>query len=288
MSDISTLEVGPGIELRRMVLRPAQPAGTVLFLHGFPETLYAWQEVADMLKEELEVHAFDWPGYGQSSRPDPAHFSYAPRDYARVLRDYIRLAGIDRTRLLVYATDIGALPALLAALAQPDIARAMVVGDFAPFDRPQYMADNLRALKFGPSAQVVHAAMNANRDDILNNAHRRGMPADRQFDLPPAYRRDMECGWDKRALTPADAFYHYYSHFTRDQDFFEASMAGLKLPVRVVWGEHDFYIDKAMGMELASRAGMPLEILPGLGHYPHLQDPGRTAGEVRAAFRQPL
>jgi pimeloyl-ACP methyl ester carboxylesterase len=112
------------------------------------------------------------------------------------------------------------------------------------------------------------------------------MPAGAQFELAPDYRRDMEAGWDSRPLTPADAFYHYYSHFTRDQDYFEANMARLKVPVKVVWGEQDFYIDKAMGIELASHTGMPLEILPGLGHYPHLQDPARTADEVRAAFRQ--
>jgi pimeloyl-ACP methyl ester carboxylesterase len=270
-----------------MLLRPAQPEGTVLFLHGFPETLYAWKSIAEALSADYEVHAFDWPGYGQSSRPDPAHFPYAPRDYARVLEAYIRVAGIDRSRLLIYATDIGALPALLAALEQPDLARRIVVGDFAPFDRPQYMAENLRALKSGPSSDIVHAAMNRNRDEILKNIYRRGLSGDEQFDIPLDYERDMEAGWDSRPLTPADAFHHYYSHFTRDQDYFEANLARLAVPVKVVWGEKDIYIDKAMGIELASRGGMKLEILPGLGHFPHLQDPQRTVDEVRAAFRPP-
>jgi pimeloyl-ACP methyl ester carboxylesterase len=288
MSGISTLRIEPDIELRRMLLRPpTEPEGTVLFLHGFPETLYAWKGIAEALSADYEVHAFDWPGYGQSSRPDPARFPYAPRDYARILAEYIELAGIDCARLLIYATDIGSLPALLAALEQPDIARGIVVGDFAPFDRPQYMADNLRALKDGPSSETVHAAMNKGRDDILRNAYRRGLSLEEQFDLPPDVERDMEAGWDSRAITPADAFYHYYSHFTRDQDYFEANLERLTVPVTVVWGEKDFYIDKEMGIELARRGNMQLQILPGLGHYPHLQDPRRTIDEVRAAFRQP-
>jgi hypothetical protein len=36
-------------------------------------------------------------------------------------------------------------------------------------------------------------------------------------------------------MTSVDAFYHYYSNFTRDQDYFEANLAKLRTPVTVVW-----------------------------------------------------
>ncbi|NVH78138.1 alpha/beta hydrolase, partial [Paraburkholderia sp. JPY432] len=85
-------------------------------------------------------------------------------------------------------------------------------------------------------------------------------------------------------VTSADAFFHYYSHFTRDQDYFEANMATLKIPVKVVWGEQDIYIRKEMGVEYADRSGLKLLVLPGLGHFPHLQAPEQTVNEVRAAF----
>src|SRR5215469_14629186 len=87
------------ITLRRMVLRHANPKGAVLFLHGFPETVYAWTDIATALADDYEVHAFDWPGYGLSSRPAADRFSYAPRDYARVLDRYIGKAGIDTSKL---------------------------------------------------------------------------------------------------------------------------------------------------------------------------------------------
>jgi pimeloyl-ACP methyl ester carboxylesterase len=41
-----------------------------------------------------------------------------------------------------------------------------------------------------------------------------------------------------------------------------------------------------MGIEFASKAGLELVLLPGIGHYPHLQSPGLTAEEIRAAFRR--
>jgi len=282
--EIGEVQVSPEITLRRLVYRPARPKGTVLFLYGFPETIYSWKGIAQELSSDYEVHAFDWPGYGQSSRPSPERFAYSPRDYAQVLKDYIRTSGIDTSRLVIYGTDIGTLPALLAALDDPHIAKRIIAGDFAPFNRPQYMQENLQALKAKPSSDVVHAAMNKGRDEIVRNAYRRGFAKEEQFDLPQEVQDDWIKGWGSPPLTAADAFYHYYSYFTRDQDYFEANLARLKTPLTVVWGERDFYIKKEMGKELAERTGARFVVLPKMGHYPHLQNPKGTVDEVRAAF----
>ncbi|MGY3390715.1 pimeloyl-ACP methyl ester carboxylesterase [Bradyrhizobium sp. USDA 3311] len=132
-SAIDFFQINEDIALRRMVLRNPGRKGTVLFLHGFPETLYAWKDIAAALADDYDVHAFDWPGYGLSSRPAVDRFSYSPKDYAHILDQYIVKTGIDTSRLTIYATDIGALPALLLAVEKPDIARTIIVGDFAPF-----------------------------------------------------------------------------------------------------------------------------------------------------------
>ena len=76
---IDFFEIFQGLTLRRMVLRNSNPKGTVLFLHGFPETLYAWKDIAKALADEYEVHAFDWPGYGLSSRPTLDRFPMRPK-----------------------------------------------------------------------------------------------------------------------------------------------------------------------------------------------------------------
>jgi pimeloyl-ACP methyl ester carboxylesterase len=284
-AEIGTIDISPDIQLRRMVVRGEQPQGTVLLLHGFPETVYAWKSIALDLGKDHEVHAFDWPGFGLSSRPSADAFSYAPRDYARVLKAYIERANIDKSRLTIYATDIGALPALLLALDEPTIARRIIVGDFAPFDRPQYMQATLQSLKSKPSADATRSAMNKSRDEIVENAYRRGFSKDEQFDVAADFKEDMRQGWSQHGITSADAFYHYYSFFTRDQQFFEQNVSRLKTPVSVVWGERDFYIKKEMGAELADKAGLQLRVLPGIGHYPHLQSPGTTVEEIRAATR---
>lgn len=282
-AEIGYIEVAPDITLRRMVAHSAAPKGTVLFLHGFPETLLVWKDIANALARDYEVHAIDWPGYGMSSRPAVATFSYSPRDYADILRAYIKSAHVDRSRLTIFATDIGSLPALLAAIEEPEIAKNIVVGDFAPFNRPEYMYESLQNLKSEPAASKTRIHMNGTSAEILANAYRRGLPPEEQFDLPAEVLKDMTEGWGHGDITSADAFYHYYSHFTRDQDYLEAHLGELKTPVKVVWGEKDFYIKKEMGEEFARRTGAPMTVLPGIGHYPHLQKPQNIVAEIRAA-----
>ncbi|WP_457585150.1 alpha/beta fold hydrolase [Ensifer canadensis] len=284
-ANIDFLTIDADITLRRMVVHNPRPKGTVLFLHGFPETLYAWKDVSLALGNDYEVHAFDWPGYGLSSRPAVDRFSYAPKDYARVLNEYVAKADIDTSKLTIYATDIGALPALLLALENPDIAKTIIVGDFAPFNRPQYMYESLQSLKVAGSTDQARAQLNKNRADILENAFRRGLPKAAQFEVSKEFKDDMAIGWNHGTMTTADAFSYYYSHFTRDQDHFESQLARFKTPVNVVWGEKDLYIKKEMGLEVASRLSAKLNLLAGVGHYPHLQSPKQTIEEVRASFR---
>jgi len=288
--EIGTIAIDADITLRHMVARPVGASHgntrqTVLLLHGFPETLLAWKEIALALAVDSEVHAFDWPGFGLSSRPPAERFAYAPRDYARVLKAYIDQAGIDRATLTIYATDIGALPALLLALEEPGIAKSIIVGDFAPFNRPALMSENLQKLKAKATADQVRDFMNAHRDEILANIFVRGLPEAACYEVSRDFRDDMVLAWSQGDMTVIDAFYHYYAHFTRDQEYFEAKLAKLATPVTVIWGSEDLYIKKEMGIELAAEIGTEAKLLPGIGHFPHLQAPDRTIAEIRAAMR---
>jgi pimeloyl-ACP methyl ester carboxylesterase len=283
--EIGFVEISSGVTLRRVIWHNPDPEGYVLLLHGFPETVHVWEGVAAQLAETHEIHAFDWLGYGLSSRPPAEEFGYAPRDYARVLKDYLAKSGIDRSRLTIYATDIGALPALLAALEEPSLARRLIVGDFAPFDRPSHMYPSLQGLKSPKTAGQVRADMNKTRDEILANTFCRGLPEGSCFEISEALKKDLLRGWDAGRMSSADAFYHYYSNFTRDQNFFEANVGKLVTPVKVVWGEKDLYINQQMGVEFAERVRGDFRLLPAIGHYPHLQDPVLVAQEIRASFR---
>jgi pimeloyl-ACP methyl ester carboxylesterase len=281
--DIDFLEAG-GLSFRRMVVRGPRANGTVLLLHGFPESVYAWTEIAMSLGRDYEVHAFDWPGYGLGSRPGTDAFSYSPRDYARILGAYIEASNIDKTKLTIYATDLGGLPALLLALEDPQVAQAIIVGDFAPFDRLDQMSPRLQALKSPSSSEAVRLQMNASRDEILQNIFTRGLPDEARYEVSQEFREDIERSWTQNGMTPVDALAHYYRHFSRDQQYLESNIGRLKTPVKVIWGEKDLFISKDMGAEFAEKVHVPLTVLPDVGHFPHLQVPAQVIAEIRATF----
>lgn len=284
-AEIGQFALSDGISVRRMVVHAENPKGTVLLLHGFPETLYAWNDVTRALANEYDVHTFDWPGYGSSSRPSADAFIYSPSTYATLLRQYIAASGIDRSSLTIYATDISGLPTLLAALDEHDIARRIIVGDFAPFNRPELMYPDLRDLKEKPLSDQIRDRWNTGWEDLVEGrGFGAGLPDHAQFDVARAFKDDMAEHWSHNGMTTMDAFYHYYSLFTRDENDFEQRMESLKTPVKVVWGELDPYINKAMGEELAGRLGVEIKLLPGIGHYPHNQDPELVAAEIRRSF----
>jgi pimeloyl-ACP methyl ester carboxylesterase len=147
------------------------------------------------------------------------------------------------------------------------------------------MYASLQSLKGGPAKDEVRASLNSNRDEILENTFTRGLSKEEHFEIASEFKDDMSRGWTQEAMTTADAFAHYYAHFTRDQDRFEMQLARLKTPVKVVWGDKDLYINKGMGVEFAERVHAELILLPGMGHFPHLQNPTLTIDEVRATFR---
>ena len=104
------------------------------------------------------------------------------------------------------------------------------MGDFAPFNRPQFMYASLQSLKEGPAMDLVRANLNSNRDEILQNTFTRGLPEEEHFEVAREFKDDMSRGWTQGAMTSADAFSHYYSHFTRDQNHFDRNLPGSRRP----------------------------------------------------------
>src|SRR3954469_25194330 len=70
----------------------------VLLLHGFPETLVMWRDVAPVLAERFSVVCADLRGYGRSGCPPSAadHAPYSKRELARDMVAVMTQLGFER------------------------------------------------------------------------------------------------------------------------------------------------------------------------------------------------
>jgi pimeloyl-ACP methyl ester carboxylesterase len=68
-------------------VREAGPPGApvLLLLHGYPCSSYEFRRLMPALADRWRTVAFDWPGFGYSSTPDPALFPYDFGTYADIL-----------------------------------------------------------------------------------------------------------------------------------------------------------------------------------------------------------
>jgi len=113
----SELHGGREVRVARMGAGPA-----LILLHGYPDNLQIWSNLAPRLAEHGEVIAFDWPGMGRSEAwPGGA----TPFDMARRLGQLMDSWGVRRASLV--AQDMGGQAALAFAAEHPERVDHLVV-----------------------------------------------------------------------------------------------------------------------------------------------------------------
>ncbi|WP_322064503.1 alpha/beta fold hydrolase [Burkholderia ubonensis] len=100
---------------------------TVVLLHGFPETYYAWRHQIPILAQQFRVIAPDLRGYGATDKPAAG---YDKRTMANDLRALLDKLDIDRIALVGH--DRGARVATRFAKDHPDRLDRLVVMDNVP------------------------------------------------------------------------------------------------------------------------------------------------------------
>src|ERR1700722_19545561 len=87
----------------------------VLLLHGWPTSSFLWRNVMPAIAAHRRVIALDLPGFGRSSKPLDASYSF--RFYRRALDGFLGALGIDRIGLAVH--DLGGPVGLSWAMLEP-------------------------------------------------------------------------------------------------------------------------------------------------------------------------
>jgi haloacetate dehalogenase len=155
MNDFEAMAVGTaGATIN---VRCAGSGSPVLLLHGFPQTLLMWREIAPILAADFTVVCADLRGYGDSSCPSsaPDHAPYSKRALAQDMVDVMDELGF--SRFAIAGHDRGGRVAYRAALDHPERVENLAVLDVVPIDAAWERADNRLALAFWPWSLLAQA-----------------------------------------------------------------------------------------------------------------------------------
>jgi pimeloyl-ACP methyl ester carboxylesterase len=249
----TTYETAPNGRVLR-VARLGAGAPLVL-LHGYPDNLQIWCELAPRLADRFAVIAPDWPGMGYSEAwPGGA----TPLHMADRLRAMLDAWGLSRVALA--GLDMGGQPALAFAARYPGrITRLVVMNSLVQWD--EATSWEIRVLRrFGWNRLILRVLPRV----VFRRAERTFLP--RRLSLPPELRADL---WGAFRRPEVRAFIAkmcagYQGTLPRLPELYRV----IDVPTLILWAEHDKHFPIAQAERLhAAIAGSQLQVLPDAGHW---------------------
>lgn len=247
----------------------------ILFVHGIPTSAYLWRDVIPLLAGDFAVCALDLLGYGDSDKPPKADLSLPAQ--ARYVAEFMIKVGL--THANVMGHDIGGGVAQLLALERPELVKRLILIDTVAYDAwPVPEIDRLKDPAWDQIIQTLDLRKGFRKAFLRGIVHQ-----DRVTDaLVSEYVRPFDGSDGKRAyLRCARALNN------RDLLIRAAEIEQLTLPVLILWGEEDDYLDPKIGQQLADRLGTArLVVLKEGGHFLPEDQPQEISRVVRMFIRE--
>ena len=268
-----------------VVTAGAGPA--LLLLHGWPEFWLTWEPVMQRLADRFTLIAPDLRGFGESDKPGGP---WGAEEHARDMLAVLDAMGV--ATVGVVGHDVGGAVMLSLGRLAPARFSGLFFFDFSyPGIGPRMgTPDRLNEIWYQSFHQMPMAAalVGASRDTCRAYIG--------YFLRHWAYRKDafddvLEA-WVDNFLRPGnlEGGFAYYraAHATRLKIIAGAAPAGAPIGVRtcVRWAEHDAIFPAAWADRLGEIfPDLDVAVLPGVGHFPHREDPALAAAEIARFFR---
>jgi pimeloyl-ACP methyl ester carboxylesterase len=251
---------------------------TLLLIHGMAGSSATWRNVIPKLAANYRVVAPDLLGHGLSAKP---RGDYSLGAFAVWLRDLLDQLGIPRAT--VVGQSLGGGIAMQFAYQHRDRCdRVVLIGSGGLGPELNWMLRLLSA----PGAEFLLPALAPKPVLDAGNTVRAwlisaGLRSPRGAEIWSAYS----------SLSDADSRHAFLRTLRSVVDYRGQAVSALnrlhmtaQLPVMLVWGDDDRIIPVAHG-HAAHQAvpGSRLEILPGIGHFPHVEAPDQVT-ELLADF----
>ncbi|MDQ4106515.1 MAG: alpha/beta hydrolase [Actinomycetota bacterium] len=244
----------------------------VVLIHGTPSRSYIWRKVAPTLAGRFSVYVFDLLGYGDS-RPSGDDISIAAQ--ARALAELLEQWELDSPA--VAGHDIGGAIALRAHLLES-----------VRFDRMALLDAVVLRSWITEASRHVQAHMNAYHT----------MPTHIYEQMVAAHlRTTVNHPMDEDAF---EAYMNQWRGESGQKDYlqkvaqfdeklteeFEPLLGSVRVPVKIIWGEQDAWLDPAIARRLhellPTSAGPTL--IPEAGHFVMEDAPEEVARELLGFF----
>lgn len=244
----------------------ADPRGTVLCLHGYPESSHMFAPlVGAAAAAGWRALAPDLPGYGDSD-PDPPHV------WRRMVEavDAFWAEAIGEPVVLV-VHDWGGLIGLRWACEHPEAIRALVISDtgFFPDGRWHGLAEAMRTV--GQGEELVDGLTREAFAHLL-----RGVTPAFDDDAVDEYYKAF--GDEVRRRGQLEL---YRSGDFRELAQYDGALGAMGVPALILWGAYDQFAPVAGAHRFARDIpGARLEVLEGAGHFVFDERPEETTAIV--------
>jgi pimeloyl-ACP methyl ester carboxylesterase len=240
----------------------------VVLVHGTPSSSFLWRNVVPRLAEGFSVYVLDLLGYGQSERRDDQDMSITAQ--GRMLAELLDRWELEAPALVGH--DIGAATVLRSHLIERRPASRIALVDAValnPWNTPTTMhirthLDAYRTMPHHIYEEVVKAH--------LRTAVHRPLAEETLGAYLTQWR-----GEAGRA-----AYFRKISQWS-DEDVgdLEPLLPTIAVPVRLIWGEHDRWLDRSVAERIASLIpGAELRLVPDAGHFAPEDAPDAVAREL--------
>ena len=267
-----------GRELAYIEAGAGEGRPTILLIHGMAGSSHTWREMVPRLAQHYHVIAPDLPGHGESSLEFD---DYSLGAMASALRDLLVVTGVKRCT--VVGQSLGGGVALQFIYQYPEFAERIALIGSGGLGKEVNVILRLLAvpgagfLVSGAAAPAVVRAGNSMRRYFLD----RGIRAESVDESWAAFESLSRPGHRRAFFKTLRAVVDNTGQAVSAANRFH--LAG-QLPVQVIWGDRDPIIPVSHGY--ATHEAIPgsrLAIVPGTGHYPHVEDPA-TVEQILVEF----
>jgi len=221
-------------------------APKLVLLHGYPASSHQYRNLIPLLAERFHVVAPDYPGFGNSSAPDPREFPYTFDRLSEIMEAF--LTGIGFTRFGLYVQDYGGPVGFRIATHHPDRLEWLIIQNSNAYEVGFTAAwDGLRHAYWKQRTPEVEAQLEAflapeTVKQIYLHGHQRP-----ELISPDNWNMDAALlARPNQRRIQLDLFYDYRTNVERYAAW-QGFLKQRQPPTIIFWGQNDLFFTREGG-----------------------------------------